>query len=129
MTLQQIISSRDSVSRKAQKQQAEAFCKKRCSYKFRKFHWKTTVLDVFLIRLQTFRGATLWKRDSCTCVYSETRFLRKPTITEKTTRQIKEIKFNLTGPRTFDISLCVIFSCYCQSYFWKRDWALGSTSN
>ena len=38
---------------KPQKQSPEAFCKKRCSWKFRKNHWKTTVPEsLFSIKLQ-----------------------------------------------------------------------------
>ena len=40
---------------KPQKQPLEFFCKKRCSYKFCKFHRKTPVLKFFLIELQAFR--------------------------------------------------------------------------
>ena len=43
--------------------------------------------------------------------------------------QIKAIKLNLTKPRNFDISFCLIFNCYGQSNLWKRDWLLGSALN
>ena len=46
-----------------QKQQPEAFCKKRFSKIFRKFHRKTPVWSLYLIKLQAFKPATLLERD------------------------------------------------------------------
>ena len=45
-----------------QKQPLEVFCKKSCSYDFRKFHRKTPVCSFFLITLLVFRPATSLKR-------------------------------------------------------------------
>ena len=38
---------------------------KKVLLKFRKFHWKTHMLESLLIKFQTVRPATLLKRDSC----------------------------------------------------------------
>ena len=42
-------------------------------------------------------------------------------IQVKLVKLVKLFKLNLTGPRKFDISFCVIFSCFNQSLIYKRE--------
>ena len=42
------------IFKKIQKQPLEVFCKKRCSWKFRKLHRKAAVLDLFFMKLEVF---------------------------------------------------------------------------
>ena len=59
---------------KLQKQTPEAFCEKRCSYKFRKFTGKHLRWSLFLIKWEAFWSAALLKEtltQALTCEYSK----------------------------------------------------------
>ena len=47
---------------KVEKQPPEAFCKKMCSWKFRKIHRKTPVPEAFFNKVAGLRSATLLKK-------------------------------------------------------------------
>ena len=41
----------------------------------------------------------------------------------------KEIKENWAGLRRLNIYFCVVLAAMTKFYFWKKYWAVGSTSN
>ena len=45
-----------------QKQPTEAFCKKMCSWKFHRIHWKTPVPEAFFNKVAGLRPVTLLKK-------------------------------------------------------------------
>ena len=65
----------------SQKQPPEVFCKKRCSYKFRKIHRKTPVPECLFKESCKLRSATLLKTHRCFPV-NFTKFSRTTFLTE-----------------------------------------------